>query len=305
MTVLFRKIAASLAQILIVSALAFFLFNAVPGDFYSAERANPQTREKSLEDLRRRHDLDRSWLVRYRTWLASCARGDFGTSLAYGIPVTRLVLPRIGRTVTLVLSAWLLAWTIAMTTAVIAAWRTVGGSAVSRFLEPAMTVANMLPEVIVVSLLTWTLVAIRVPLTGPFAPLAALLFALVPLIFLHAFSAFSRARDENFVRLAESRGIKPRRLWARFILPAAAHPLIALIGPSLVAAISSSLIIEAMTGWPGLGPLFLEAVQARDYEIVQSVILLLAIVLTFTNLFADLLLFSVDPRIRLENDVPN
>jgi peptide/nickel transport system permease protein len=71
---------------------------------------------------------------------------------------------------------------------------------------------------------------------------------------------------------------------------------------SLAAAIGSCFVVEVLTGWPGLGPMFLEAVQARDYPIVQTVVVLLALVLALSNLAADLLLFRLDPRIRMSHE---
>jgi peptide/nickel transport system permease protein len=169
-----------------------------------------------------------------------------------------------------------------------------------RFLEPLMSIAGMSPEVILVSLLLWIAVDIGASLSGAWLPILGLTCVIVPVVFLHAFGALTSARDAQFVRIANSRGISPRRLWMRFILPAASNPLVSLIGPSLATAVGSSLVIEAMTGWPGLGPLFLEAVQSHDYDVVQAVVVLLAIALTTTNLLASLLLYKIDPRIRLQ-----
>ncbi len=290
-----RRLAAAILQILAVSAIAFFLFSVVPGDFYSAERVNPQLREPTVAVWRKMHGLNRPWPERYGQWLASCATGKFGVSLSYGIPVGALVRPRIANSAAIIFPAWLLGWLFALTLALWATRRH------DRALEPIMSVANMAPEVILVSVLTWIAVALGAPLTGAPLPMVALLIVVMPLVFLHAMSALAAAREANFVRLAESRGIASHRLWTKFMLPAAANPLLSLAGPSLAAAVGSSLVIEAATGWPGLGSLFLEAVQARDYEVVQSVVLLLAILLTFTNLVADLLLYRLDPRIRLND----
>ena len=291
-----RRVLASLLQIVAISAIAFFLFSVAPGDFYSAERLSPQLHGRSIEQWRGARGLDRPWPVRYARWIESCARGDFGTSLAYGIPVTRLVAPRVVRSAVILFPAWIFGWIVAVCTAAWAARRR------DRMLEPAMTILNMSPEVIVVSVLLWIGVALRIPLERAWLPSMGLILAIAPLVFIHAFRAVSEAQSANFVRIAASRGIASRRLWIRFILPAAANPLISLIGPSLAAAIGSSLVIEAMSGWPGLGPLFLEAVQSRDYDVVQAVVVMLGAVLTFTNLAADLILYRLDPRIHLNTD---
>jgi peptide/nickel transport system permease protein len=160
----------------------------------------------------------------------------------------------------------------------------------------------MVPDVIAVSVMLWIAVAAGVSISGAWLPTVALAFALTPVIFLHAFGEISHSREQDFVRIAEARGIAGRRLWLRYVFRSAANPLITLAGLSVAAAIASSFVVEVLTGWPGLGPLFLEAVQARDYPIVQTVLMMLATVLAISNLAADLALYRLDPRIRLPNE---
>jgi len=83
-------------------------------------------------------------------------------------------------------------------------------------------------------------------------------------------------------------------------LPAAANPLISLFGFSLGTLLSASLLVEVVMGWPGLGPLFLEAIMARDFALVLAVVMLSASFLVLGNLLADILLYRVDPRIRMK-----
>jgi len=288
-----RRLGACVLQLAAISFIAFYLFSVAPGDFYSAERLSPQLEGRSVDQWRAAKGLDEPWPERYVLWCESALRGDFGTSLAYGVPVARLIAPRILKTALVLMPSLALGWALAFSLAAWAARRR------DRILEPVMSVAGMSPEVILVSLLLWLAVWAGAPLAGAWLPIAGLTAIVVPLVFLHAFSALTTAREANFVRIARSRGVPRTRLWTRFILPAAANPLVSLLGPSLATAVGSSLVIEAMTGWPGLGPLFLEAVQARDYDVVQAVVVILAAALTFLNLAADLLLYRIDPRIRL------
>jgi peptide/nickel transport system permease protein len=84
------------------------------------------------------------------------------------------------------------------------------------------------------------------------------------------------------------------------LLPVAANPLISLFGFSLGTLLSASLLIEVVMGWPGLGPLFLEAIMARDFALVLAVVMLSASFLVVGNLLADILLYRMDPRIRMQ-----
>ncbi len=101
---------------------------------------------------------------------------------------------------------------------------------------------------------------------------------------------------EPFVRAARTHGIGERRVLFRHALPAAANPLISLLGLSIAGLLSSSLIVEVVFGWPGLGPLILEAILARDYYLVLGPVMAGTVLLFVGNLLADLLLYAVDPR---------
>jgi peptide/nickel transport system permease protein len=301
MTFLLRRGLASLLQLLVLSAAIFFFFRLLPGDIYSAELENSQLSKAAVEALREAQGLNRSWVSRYAIWLASSVHGDLGNSLAYGIPVRTLLEPRIHRTLEVALPALALAWLLGLGGAVVAFRARI----VPSLLEPGAAAAAMIPDVAAVSILLWLAVWVGISITGVWIPVAGLTFALLPLIFLHASSELRHAQELDFVRIAQSRGVSRSRLWLRYALPAAANPLISLAGLSLSAAIGSSFIVEALTGWPGVGPLFLEAVQARDYPIVQTVLVCLGALLIISNLVADLILYRLDPRIHLQHEQAN
>jgi peptide/nickel transport system permease protein len=105
--------------------------------------------------------------------------------------------------------------------------------------------------------------------------------------------------DSPFGLAARAHGIPLRRRLFRQLLPAAANPLVSLFGISLGTLLSASLLVEVAMGWPGLGPLFLDALMARDAAIVLAVVVLSAALLVAGNLIADLLLYGLDPRIRI------
>jgi peptide/nickel transport system permease protein len=129
-------------------------------------------------------------------------------------------------------------------------------------------------------------------------PVVCLAAGLFPVLFRHVRAAVLEASSAPFVRAARSLGIPPQRLLFFHILPAAANSVISLFGLSLAGLFSSSLLAEVIFGWPGLGPLFLEAIAARDTYVILAIVLLSAAMLTVANLLADLLLFAADPRIR-------
>jgi peptide/nickel transport system permease protein len=132
-------------------------------------------------------------------------------------------------------------------------------------------------------------------------PVAALVLSALPLLVRHVRAAVADVLNAPFLLAALGHGIPRRTLLYRYALPAAANPLISLLGFSIGALLSGSLLIEVVMSWPGLGPLLLEAILARDLYVVVGGILFSALFLVGGNLLADLLLYWADPRIRTEN----
>jgi peptide/nickel transport system permease protein len=131
-------------------------------------------------------------------------------------------------------------------------------------------------------------------------PVAVLVLGMLPILVRHVRASMAEAIDSPFALSARAQGISRRRLLFRHLLPAAANPLISLFGFSLGTLLSASLLIEVVMGWPGLGPLFLEAIMARDFALVLAVVMLSASFLVVGNLLADILLYRMDPRIRMK-----
>ncbi|MBV8842921.1 MAG: ABC transporter permease [Bryobacterales bacterium] len=298
MIFLLRKALISLIQFFVISIAVFLFFRLLPGDIYTVELENPQISKASLEGIREAHGLTQSWPRRYVNWLASSAKGDFGDSLAYGIPVRQLLAPRIRGTLEVAIPALLLSWALGLGGAISAG---VFGIAPTIF-EPGATAATIVPDVAAVSLILWAAVWLGISITGIWLPIAGLTFGLLPVVVFHSVRELRHAQKLEFVRIAESRGISGSRIWLQFVLRAALNPLVSLAGLSVAAAISSSFVVEVLTGWPGIGPLFLEAVQARDYSIVQTVLVMLAGVLIVSNFAAEIALYRLDPRIRLPHE---
>jgi peptide/nickel transport system permease protein len=131
-------------------------------------------------------------------------------------------------------------------------------------------------------------------------PASVLVLGMLPVLVRHVRSAMVEAIDAPFALAARAHGIPSRRRLFRHLLPVAANPLIGLLGLSLGTLLSASLLVEVVMGWPGLGPLLVDAILARDIAVVLGSVLLSATFLIAGNLLADLLLYRLDPRIRLK-----
>ena len=133
-----------------------------------------------------------------------------------------------------------------------------------------------------------------------FLPCVGLALTISPALIRHVRSAMIEVLESPFVRAARGHGIPSTRVLFRYAFPVAANPLISLLGFSVATMLSASVLVEVILSWPGLGPLLVEAIFARDLYVVIGVVMLSSVFLVMGNLFADLLLFANDPRIRVE-----
>src|SRR6266699_1503466 len=131
-------------------------------------------------------------------------------------------------------------------------------------------------------------------------PVIALVLSALPILVRHVRAAVAEVLEAPFLRAAASHGIRRSTLLYRYALRAAANPLISLFGFSVGALLSGSLLVEVVMSWPGLGPLLLEAILARDLYLVIGGVLFSTMFLVLGNFLADLLVYWADPRIRTE-----
>ncbi len=303
-----------------VSVCSFVLLDFAPGDYFDEARLDPQISREEVAGLRAQYGLTRPLPVRYARWVVSAWEGDFGMSLAYNMPASRLLGPRSRNTLILTLTSLLLAWSIAVPLGVSSAIRK--DEWPDRLIGFAASVMLSVPELLLVcAVLLLATVTGSLP-TGGMAspgseqtsiaariadlarhmilPVAVLVVGSLPLLVRHVRAGIVDLLAAGFVIAARAHGIPQRRIIWRYVLPAAANPLISLLGLSIGRLLSASLLVEVVMGWPGLGPLFLNAVQERDVHIIVGAVMLSACFLVVGSLVSDLLLYAFDPRIRVE-----
>jgi peptide/nickel transport system permease protein len=315
---LVRGILHALGLLVAVSLLSFSLLSMAPGNFFDELRLNPQISPKTVEALKATYGIDRPWPVRYFRWVRSALHGDFGYSFSYNCPVGALLWIRARNTLLLTSLATLLAWMLALPWGTLEALRRGGwidrlGAAITAFLLA-------IPDILLGLLLL--LAAARtglLPVGGMTSasagktsllsqskdlgihlvlPILGLALGLVPILVRHVRSAMVQVLETPYIQAARGYGIKPFRILYRHALPAALNSLVTLLGFSLGALLSMSLLMEVIMSWPGLGPLLLEALLARDLYVVVAGVLLSSVFLLAGNLIADFLLYLSDPRIR-------
>jgi len=289
-----------------------------PGSFFDEMRLNPQISPETISSLQSHYGLDQPLTVRYTRWVKSAVHADLGYSIAYNSPVAPLLWDRAKNTLLLTTAAMLLTWLLSVPLGVWTAARR------DQMLDKSVRVASSLfvsiPEVVIAIALLAIVVRWRIfPVGGMrsvnseelsqwarlqdiaahlFLPLIILTLAESAIIVRHIRASVLEVLGTPFVQAARGLGIGRTRLLFRHVLPVAASPAISLFGFSLAGLLSGSLLIEVICGWPGLGPLILDATLSRDFYLVIGGIMLSALFMVGGNLIADLMLLACDPRIR-------
>jgi peptide/nickel transport system permease protein len=308
-----RRLVHSVLLLIGVSIFAFLMSALAPGDFYTELQTDPRISADTLAALRAQNGLDRPLPERYWLWLKSVGRGEFGYSLTYHGPVGPLLAQRIPATLVLTGTATLLGWLIALPLGIWSATRRGAWPDIS--LKAILSFLLAMPELLLmIVLLAFAVQSGCLPAGGMHSPgatgaadlirhlilpVTVLTLGLAPVLIRHVRTGVAECMDAPFALAARAHGIPARRLLTRHIFPAALNPLISLFGFSLGTLLSASLLIEVIAGWPGLGPLFLDAILARDFALVIGVVLISTSFLIAGNLVADLLLYRADPRIRI------
>ena len=316
---LLRRLGHAVLLLFGVSLLLFILMQAAPGDFFSEARLSGQVSPEYLRSLRAQYGLDQPLPVRYFRWLESAAHGEFGYSFAYNMPASSLLWPRARNTLLLTVPSLLISWLIAVPLGVLAADRR--GGWMDRFYSGGTSTLLGLHDLLLALLAL--LFALR---TGAFPtggmaslnaagglwthwkdvvwhmalPAAVLIAGSLAPILRHVRSTMLEVLDSHYIRAAEGHGIGRLTLLFRHALPAAANPLISLFGLSMALLIGGSLLVEVVMSWPGMGPMVLEAILARDMFVVAGAVMLSTVFLIAGNFFADVLLYAFDPRIRMD-----
>lgn len=306
-----KKLAAVLLTMALVSILTFAAFNLIPGDpaqLILGTEASPQ----SLAELHARLGLDQSLPQRYFHWLGGLLRGDMGTSLQYSRPVSSLLFERLPVTAVLAGLALLLILTLSIPAGVLSAkWhRSFRGH-----LLDSLTMLNLtLPNFFVGILLIWVFgILLRCFTPGGYADYrqdfgAFLRYLIFPALAIAlpntaAAAKFLRTsilheKNSAYADTARSKGLAEGAVLWRHVLKNASIPALTLFGMTAAEVFSGSILIEQVYSIPGVGRLLISSVSARDFPLMESLVVYIAFLVAAANFLADLLMRYADPRMR-------
>jgi peptide/nickel transport system permease protein len=306
-----RRILAAVPVMAVVALFVFLLLRLTPGDpaaIIAGDMATPE----QLERIRASLGLNEPIAVQFFTWIGQLLGGNLGTSLISQTPVTTLIAQRLEPSISLALLAITLSVLIAVPLGVVAAWRHGGlldnavmATSVLGFSLPVFVIGYIFIQIFAIELKLLPVQGFRSVSAGlwPFLERAILPALTVATIYIALIARMTRASmlnvlGEDYVRTARAKGLTEKVVLFRHALRNAAIPILTVIGTGFALLISGVVVTESVFNIPGLGRLTLDAILARDYPVIQGLILLTSGIYVLVNLAVDLSYAFLDPRIR-------
>jgi peptide/nickel transport system permease protein len=271
---------------------------------------SPEQREALIKLM----GLDRPVPQRYVEWLAGAVRGDLGTSLLTNEPVTTRIGDRLPNTLTLAGSALLISITIGIPIGLLQAVRR--GKLSDHLLSLATAIGLSVPVfwLGIVLILVFAVSLHVLPSAGVTSagsdtiadrlahlvlPAVALATTILPTVVRFTRSSTIEVLDEDYVRTARSKGLRPSTVMSRHALRNALIPVVSAVGALVPRLLGGTVVTEVVFGWPGMGRLALEAAQGRDYPLVTGLTVVVAAIAVLASLVVDIAYTRIDPRVRL------
>lgn len=308
-----KRLLMIVPTLLLVTLTVFLVMQLVPGDpvlMMMRDVSNPAL----VEQMRRDLGLDQPVIVQYFDWLGRVLRLDFGHSFVTGEPVLEAMLDRFGVTAQVVLLSVLLATILAVLGGSVAAWwhdRTpdflITVAAIVSMSIPSFWVGIALIIVFGIKLEWLPTVGYVSPLEDFAAGLQFLVLPIAALVIAETGGLLRMVRatmievlQQEFITSARAKGLDERTILFRHALPNTMIPTMTLVGLVLGSLLGGAAVIETVFTLPGLGRLLVTSVYARDYFMVQGIMILVATTYVLVNLLIDLLYPLLDPRVRLQ-----
>jgi peptide/nickel transport system permease protein len=304
----------SLVLLFVISVVIFLVLRVLPGDPVLARLGGTKfIDESAIEALRASMGLDQALPIQYVQWISGVASGDFGESYSNGYPVAQLIGQRLFPTVELAVAGLMIAVIVATGFSLlsVAARRRFVKGVVEGYTVFGLSAPPFVIGIILILVVPTMLSGIPVggyvdPADDPLGNLLALLLPALTLgiavsapLIRYLMGSMDEVQGSLFVRTARGKGLSRGRIVTRHVFPNGVLPALTAFGVSVGVLLGGVVEIEYIFSWPGLGSLLVEAVFARDYALIQTIVLLAAALVIACNLVVDLLYGVLDPRLRI------
>lgn len=299
-----KRILLAIPLVLGISFIVFGLMYLAPGDpvrMLAGREASPVV----IAAIRHEWGFDRPFIVQYFMWLGKVLRGNLGTSVIYGMPVSYMIRSSLPDTLKLNFWATLIGLAIAFPLGIIAAakrqtWVDYGASALALI---GMSMPSFWLSLVLIIVFAVKLNLFPTSGTGNWSnyvlPAFALGFSWSAGLMRMVRTSVLEVLKEDYIRTARAKGLRESVVLVRHALRNALIPIITVLGTWLAYMIVGTVIVETIFAWPGLGRLLTTALLQRDFFLVQAIILMISVAVVAANLIVDLLYAWVDPRVRL------
>lgn len=296
--------------IFLISVLTFIVMRMMPGDPVYLLMGEGQVRitEEQIQAIRARWGLDKSYPEQYLIWVSNMATGNFGESIIRtGVPVREMIFEAIPVTAQLNLYSMILALLIS---APMGVWAAVKRNSAVDYASSVISVVGIATPNFWLSLMLIIIFSLTLRWLPPFGlrswqgfilPVAVLAVEQMAIFTRVMRSSTIEALKQDYVRTATAKGLPRTAVILRHAVRNALLPLVTVIGFNIAFLLSGTIVIETVFALPGIGRLFTDAVFRLDYQVVQSLVVVLAVLVVVANLITDLVYAFIDPRIRLSH----
>jgi len=308
-----RRLLGTIPVMVLVALFVFLLLHLGPSDPASVIAGDFATPEH-IEKIREKLGLNRPLHEQFGTWVMNLLRGDLGSSIFSGVPVATLIGQRLEPTLALTVSTMLFAVGLAIPMGVLAAWRR------GHFLDRMVMLFAVMGFSVPVFVLGYVLIYVfsitlnLLPVQGytslhegfwPFLrslvlPSISLGLILIALIARMTRASMVEVLGQDYIRSARAKGLAPASVLIVHALKNSGIPIVTTVGLALAVLIGGVVVTESVFAIPGIGRLTVEAIQQKDYPVIQGVILVFSLVYVLVNLLVDLSYGLFDPRIRYD-----
>ncbi|MFD1019959.1 oligopeptide ABC transporter permease [Thalassobacillus hwangdonensis] len=315
-----RRILGMIPMLLLISIVVFTLALAMPGDPFGGEIDPNNTDPEYIEQKREEAGLNDPVLVQYGRWITNFVQGDFGESTRYKMEVSALIAEKMPNTLFLGITSLVITYILAFAMGMYAGRKpyTAADNLIGGINYLGLAVPSYIAGVFAIYFFAFQLdwfpfsgsVDIQVE-NGTFEYyLSRLHHVFLPAIVLGALGTASytqflrndiiESSRKDYVRTARAKGTPESKIYNKHILRNSIIPLITFLGFDIVTLISGAIITEAIFTYPGIGMLFLDSINTRDYPVMMTLTMMFSFLVLFGNMIADLLYGIVDPRIRVD-----
>lgn len=307
---IYKRLLNVIPTLLIVAVIVFAVTRVIPGD-PAATMLGPQASVEEIANMRIEMGLDLPIWEQFAKYISGLFQGDLGFSYAYNMNVTELILERFPNTIILTVSALLIALGIGIPAGIVSAYKR---NTVIDYLVMLVSLIGVSMPVFWLGVMLVLVFSVNLgvlPATGMgnweggmfdffrHLVLPSVTLATIPMA---NFARITRSSmlevlSQDYIRTARAKGLKEKVVIWKHALKNALNPILSVLGMQVAGLLGGSILTETIFSWPGMGRLVTDAIDRRDFGVVQGIVVFIALIYILTNLIIDILYKVVNPKI--------